>query len=61
MDIVSILDRLPEIQKKYINKDLFLEAVILVNECDYELSLINMKTEDNPNLRRYCILVMRYI
>ena len=55
------IDRLPEIQGKYINKEAFLEAVDIVNECNYELNLIEQKTKNNLNLRRYCILVMRYI
>jgi len=57
---MELVDKLPEIQRKYINKGTLLEAINIVNECNYDFNLVEQKTENNLNLKRYCILVMRY-
>jgi hypothetical protein len=57
---MDIFDKLPEIQKKYINRRLFQDAVKLTNISRGDIDLINECTENDPNKRRYCKLVLRY-
>ena len=52
---MELVDKLPEIQRKYINKGTLLEAINIVNECNYDFNLVEQKTENNLNLKRYCI------
>jgi hypothetical protein len=61
---MNILEKLPDIQKKYINRYLFNKSLDYVYRAGANKDLLESYIERDPdssNIRRYCNLILKYI
>jgi len=54
----DVFDRLPDIQRRYINREMFNNALSLIRKYPNDFDKI---AESNESLRRYCKLALRYL
>lgn len=55
----ELFDRLPPIQKKYLNKEIFSQSWDFVQRYGYDIEKIK-KVSTNENIVRYSKLIIRY-